>query len=168
MSAGGKKGLTDSVWEYIISPGQEQLRCRTLWKSLSEHGSAAFRLFFCGLILNDIPMLDEDSVLNAHNVGGNPIHRSTETAKSPVHDHEVPFGHDRSRFVLQCWRKALDEIEQTFTTGCDMGAVLDVFRRPESFRGCIGALVEEGVERFQDEGLVLFGCSLRHVDSFCA
>ena len=36
----------------------------------------------------------------------------------------------------------------------------------ESFRGRIIPLVEECVERFQDEGLVLFGCSLRHVDSF--
>src|SRR6266446_8995429 len=25
-----------------------------LWESLSEHGSATFRLLFCGLILNDI------------------------------------------------------------------------------------------------------------------
>src|SRR5712692_6935357 len=111
-------------------------------------------------------MLDKDSVLNAHNICGNPIHRSTETAKSPVHDHEVSLSHDRSRFVLQRWRKALDEIEQTLTTRCDMSAMLNVVWRPESFCGRIIALVEECVERFQDEGLVLFGCSLRHLDSF--
>src|SRR5580692_2093002 len=126
----------------------------------SKHGSTALRLLFRGLILNDIPMLREFPGFDTHNIGGNPISSSTEITKSPVHDYEVSFGHDRSRFVLQCWRDALDEIEQTFTTGCDMGAVLDVFRRPESFRGCIGALVEECVERFQDEGLVLFRCSL--------
>src|SRR6202790_3754625 len=45
-----------------------------LWESLAEHGSATFRLFFCGLILNDVPMLDKDSVLNAHNIRGNPIY----------------------------------------------------------------------------------------------
>jgi hypothetical protein len=28
-------------------------------------------------------MLDKDSVLNTHNICGNPIHKSTETAKSP-------------------------------------------------------------------------------------
>src|SRR3984957_172986 len=106
-------------------------------------------------------MLDQDSVLNAHNIGGDPIHRSAETAKSPVHDHEFPFGYDRSRFVLQCWRKALDEIEQTFTTRCDVSAVLNVVPRPESFCGRIVAIVEEFVERFQDEELVLFGRSLR-------
>src|SRR5712664_2386419 len=100
-----------------------------LWESLAEHGSATFRLLFCGLILNDVPMLDNDSVLNAHNIRGNPIHRSAEIAKSPVHDHEVSLSHDRSRFVLQRWWKALDEIEQTLAARCDMSAVLDVVGR---------------------------------------
>jgi hypothetical protein len=71
-------------------------------------------------------MLDKNSVLNAHNICGNPIHRSTETAKSPVHDHEVSLGHDRSRLVLQRWRDTLDEIEQTVAARCDMRAVLNV------------------------------------------
>src|SRR6202051_1890367 len=132
----------------------------------SEHGPLAYRLFFCLFILNDVPMLDEGSVVNAHNICGNPIHRSAETAKPPVDDHDVSLCHDRSRFVLQRWRKALDEIEQTVAARCDMIAVLDVVRRPESFRGRIIALVKECVERFQDEGLVLFGRSLRHLDSF--
>ena len=59
-----------------------------------------------------------------------------------------------------------DEMEQTLTTWCDMSAVLNVVRRPVWCRGCIVTLVEKHVERFQDEGLVLFGRSLRHVDSF--
>jgi hypothetical protein len=46
--------------------------------------------------------------------------------------------------------------------------VLDAVRRPESFCGRIIALVKECLERFQDEGLVFFWCSLRHVDSFHA
>src|SRR5260370_31773062 len=94
----------------------------------SEHGPLAYRLFFRCFILNDVPMLDKDSVLNAHNICGNPIHRSTETAKSPVHDHEVSLSHDRSRFVLQRWRKALDEIEQALTTGSNVRPVLVVPR----------------------------------------
>src|SRR5260370_1618287 len=132
----------------------------------SEHGPLAYRLFFRRFILNDVPMLDKDSVLNAHNICGNPIHRSTETTKSPVHDHEVSLGHDRSRFVLQRWWDALDEIEQTLTTRCDMSAVLNVGGRPESFCCHIIALVEECVKRLQDEGLVLFECSFRHLDYF--
>src|ERR1700682_1386701 len=67
-------------------------------KTCSEHRSFALRLFFSHFILNDIPVLDKDSVLNAHNVCGDPIHRSTEVAKSPVNDHEVTLGGDRSAF----------------------------------------------------------------------
>ena len=73
-------------------------------------------------------MLDQNSVLNVHNVRGNPIHSGTETAKAPVQDHDLSLSHDRSRFVLQGGRKALDEIEQAFTTRRDMSAVLDVVR----------------------------------------
>jgi hypothetical protein len=53
-------------------------------------------MLFRGLILNDIPMLREYAVLDTQDIRGNPIYRSTETAKSPVHDHEVPLSHDRS------------------------------------------------------------------------
>src|SRR5271169_7170535 len=85
-----------------------------------------------------------------------------------MHDHEVSLSQDGPRFVLQRWRDALDEIEQTVATRCDMSAMLNVVWRPESFCGRIVTIVEERVERFQDEGLVLFGCGLRHVDSFRA
>src|SRR5713101_6302339 len=114
----------------------------------SEHGPLAYRLFFGRFILNDVPMLDKDPVLNAQNICGNPIHRSTETAKSPVHDREVSLSHDRSRFVLQRWGDALDEIEQTLTTRCDMSAVLNTVRRPETLSGCIVTFVEQRVEGF--------------------
>jgi hypothetical protein len=40
------------------------------------------RLLLCRFILNDIPMFHKDSVLNAHYIRGNPIHRSTEAAKT--------------------------------------------------------------------------------------
>src|SRR2546430_10591147 len=68
-------------------------------KTCSEHRSFTLRLFFGRFILNDIPMLDKDSVLNTQNICGNPIHRSTEAAKSPVNNHEVTLGDNRSRFV---------------------------------------------------------------------
>src|SRR2546427_1104741 len=41
-----------------------------LWESLSEHWSATFRLLFCGLILNDIPMLREYPGLDTHDICG--------------------------------------------------------------------------------------------------
>src|SRR5689334_7386816 len=94
----------------------------------SEHGPLAYRLFLGRFILDDVPMLDKDVVLNANNICGNPIHGSTETAESPMYDHDVPLRHDRSRLILErCW-EALDEIEQAFTARRDMSAVLDVTR----------------------------------------
>src|SRR5450631_1424932 len=65
----------------------------------SEHGPLAFRLPFGGLILNHIPMLHEYPVFDAQNIRGNPIRRGAETAKTPVHDHEVSLSHDSSRFI---------------------------------------------------------------------
>src|ERR1700684_4166780 len=132
--------ICEKIWNF---PRSGSFVCR---ESLSEHGPLAYRLFFRGFILNDVPMLNQNSVLNAHNIRGNPIHRSAETAKPPVHDHEVSFGQDRSRFVLQCWRDALDETEKTVAPRRDVSTVLNVVRRPEAFRGCIVALIEECVE----------------------
>src|ERR1700692_4653449 len=90
------------------------------WKTWPEHWSFTLRLFLGRFILNDVPMLDQDSVLHADNICRNPIHQSAETAESPVHDHEVSLSHDRSGFVLQRWWDALDEIEKTLTARCDM------------------------------------------------
>jgi len=84
-------------------------------KCATKHWGFTLRLFLSGFVLNDIPVLYENSVLYAHNICGNPIHGSSKTAESSVHDHEVSLSYDRSRLVLQRWWKALDEIEQTLT-----------------------------------------------------
>src|SRR5439155_25211470 len=128
----------------------------------SEHGSATFRLLFCGLILNDIPMLREYPGLDTHNIGGNPIYRSTETAKSPVHDHKVSLSHDGSRFVLQRWRDALDKIEKTLTARCDMSAVLNVVRGPVALGRHVVPFVEQSVKSLKNECLIFFLFSRVH------
>src|SRR5260370_36274026 len=97
-----------------------------LWESLSEHRSATFRLFSCGLILNHIPMLDQNAIFDANDVRRNPVHGLSEARKSPVHDNEVSLSNDHSRFVLQRWWDALDKIEQAFSAMLNMGAVLNV------------------------------------------
>ena len=81
-------------------PGPPSL---VLWESLSEHRSAALRLPFRGLILNYIPMLDEDSVLNAQNISGNPVYRKTNTAKSPVYEPGTILAEGDIVIVLQRW-----------------------------------------------------------------
>src|SRR5580700_2245153 len=95
----------------------------------------ALRLFFRRFILNDVPMLHKDSVLNAHNICGNPINRQAEIRKSPMDHDEISIGDDRSWLILERRRKTLDEIEQTLPTRCDMSAVLDVVGRPEALGG---------------------------------
>src|ERR1700733_9554847 len=131
------------------------LRSLVLWEILSEHGSATLRLFFGGLILNHVPVLHEDAILDAHNIGGNPIHRKPEVTKSSVYDDQITFGHNCSRFVFECWRSALYQLKQTLTTGSDVSAVLNVFRRPESLRCRVVALVEKRVEGPEHQRLVL-------------
>src|SRR5467141_3049527 len=106
---------------------------RSFRKTCSEHWGFTLRLFFGHFILNDIPMFDQKAVLDTNNVRGNPIHRSTEVAKSPVNDQEVTLGDDRSRFVPQRGRKALDELEESFSAGFNVSAVLDIVRGPISF-----------------------------------
>src|ERR1700722_15419544 len=44
-----------------------------------------------------------------------------------------------------------------------MRAMLDVFRRPEAFGCRVVAFVEESVEGFENDRLVLFRCCLCHV-----
>jgi hypothetical protein len=100
-------------------------------------------------------MLYRDSILDSKNVRCNPVHWLSESRKSPVHHHEIFLSQDRSRLVLQRWREALDKIEETVAARCDMGAMLNVIRRPEPFRCRVVALIEQGFERFNNDGLIL-------------
>src|SRR5712664_770025 len=131
----------------------------SLRKICSEHRSFTLRLFFGHFILNDIPMFDQKAVLDTNNVRGNPIHRSTEVAKSPLNDHEVTLGDDGSRFVPQRGWKALDELEESFSAWFNVSAVLNVVRRPITLSRCVVLLIEQRVERFKDKRFIFrFGC----------
>src|SRR6266404_6174947 len=107
-------------------------------------------------------MLDENAILDTNDVRRNPVHRLAEARKSSVHDHKVFFGHNRSRFVLQRWRDALDEIEQTLTTRCDMSAVLNVVRGPVALGRYVVTFVEESVKSLKNECLMFFLFSPAH------
>src|SRR5882724_10584603 len=131
-------------------------------KTCSEHWSFTLRLFFGHFILNDIPMLDQKAVLDANNVCGNPIHRSTEVAKSPVNNHEVTLGDNRSRFVPQRGRKTLDEIEESFSARFNVSTVLDVVRRPITLSRYVVMLIEQRVKSFKDKRFVFCFRRLSH------
>src|SRR6266481_847251 len=135
-------------------------------KRASEHGITAHGLLLCRLVLNDIPVFDKYPILETNDIGGDPVHRQAKTGETSMDNHEVSPGEDHSRLILQRRRKALDEIKESSAARFDVRTVLDVVWRPESFCDRIIALVEERVECFHDEGLVLFGCSLRHLESF--
>jgi len=76
-----------------------------------------------------------------------------------VNDHEVTLGDDRSRFVPQRGRKVLDELEESFSAGFNVSAVLDVVRGPISFSRYVVTLIEQRVESFKDKRFILrFGC----------
>ncbi len=47
------------------------------------------RTLFGGLVLNHIPVFDQNPVLDAYDVGCNPVHRLAEARKPPVHDFEI-------------------------------------------------------------------------------
>jgi hypothetical protein len=85
-----------------------------------------------------------------------------------VHYDKVFIRHNRSGFVIQCRRNAFDEIEEAVPARRDIGAVLNISGRSETFSGRIVALVEQRVERFEDSRLVLLGRGLHHVISFPA
>src|ERR1700730_12082791 len=76
-----------------------------------------------------------------------------------MYDYQISVGDDRSCFVLERCRKALDEIEQTVTARRDMSAVLNVVGRPIALGRCIIPLVEQCVESFEDEcSIFRFNC----------
>src|ERR1700730_7428558 len=114
----------------------------------------AVLLLLCGLVLDHIPMLDQNAIFDANDVRRNPVHREAEVRKSSVHDDEIPFTYNRSGFIFESRRKALDEIEQALTTGSNVRAVLDVVRGPKPLGSRVVTLVEQRIERFQDKRFV--------------
>src|ERR1700719_897734 len=109
-------------------------------------------------------MLHEYPVLDAHNICCNPIHREPEVTKTSVYDDEITISNDGSRLIFQRWRSALNQVKQTLATGSDVSAMLNVFRRPESLRCCVVALVEKGVESPEHQCLVFL---LEFFSHFC-
>src|SRR5580700_11309450 len=146
-------------------PHSNSFVCR---ESFSEHGSLASGLFFRRFILNHIPVIDQNAVLDADDVCSNPVHWGAKVRKSPVHDHDVSLGHDRSRFVLQRCRDALDEIEQTLTTRCDMSAALNVVGRQKSLRSRVVSPIKQCVECLQYDCLIFLRICIAHCFSSLA
>src|SRR5258708_29096858 len=103
---------------------------------------ATFGLLLRRLVLNDIPVLDQNPVFNANDVRRNPVHRSPKAREPPVDNHEITLGENQPRLILERERNAFDEIEKAIASGRDMSAMLNVMRRPVPLSRRIVTLVE--------------------------
>jgi hypothetical protein len=111
-----------------------------------------------GVTLNHIPRFDEQPILDAQDVGGDPLYKGAESRKPPVPNDQIALRHDRSRFLFQRRRKALYQVKQSITTRSDASAVLIVWRRPESLRRCIVTLMKS-VSKALSTGDLFFSSS---------
>ena len=75
---------------------------------------------------------------------------------APVSDNVVPFGEDHVIFVAKCVGKAANKIDQAIAAGRNMCVVLNVCLRPESLRRDLVAFIDQRIEGFQHERLILF------------
>src|SRR5713101_4751407 len=80
-------------------------------KLVAEHGQPAHRRGPCRLVLEHIPVLRQESVLDPQDVARDPVRGSAVAGESPVRDDIVPFGHDQVRLVPKRRGCRLDEVE---------------------------------------------------------
>jgi hypothetical protein len=69
-----------------------------------------FPLFDCSLVASSwitSQMLNKDSVLNAKDVGRDPVNWWPEPGKPAMHDDKVPVGHDLSPLRTSEWPRFL-------------------------------------------------------------
>jgi len=81
------------------------------WKCVTEHRRFTLRLLLSDFVLNDIPVLHENAVLNANNIGSDPIHHCPKPGETPVYDNEVFFRNDQTSFVTQRNWQGLYQVE---------------------------------------------------------
>ena len=105
-------------------------------------------------------MFGEAPVLDPDHIRGDPGGGPAPSREAAVDDDVVAFREDELMLVTQGGGRAPDQVEQTVATRFDVRAMLDIVGRPIPFSRVIVALVEQGIEGFQDEDLVLFRRSL--------
>ena len=97
---------------------------RARGERVSKHRVSAFGLFLGSLVLNDIPVLKQDSVFHADNIRRNPVDRQAEAREAAVDDDKVSLRYDYSRLILEGGRDALDQAEETVAARLNVRTVL--------------------------------------------
>jgi hypothetical protein len=100
-------------------------------------------------------VFDENSILQANDVGCDPVHRQSNVGESAMNDDVVTFCKNLPRLILERRRRGLDEVEEPVSSRLDMGAALNVVGRPKSLRSRVVSLIEQGIECFQHDRLIL-------------
>ena len=80
------------------------LRCPGLRSSrefIAEHRQTAQRLLPRGLVLDDVPVLREHSILHAHDVSDDPRRWQAVTTEPPMEDNEITIRHRNVVLVAQ-------------------------------------------------------------------
>src|ERR1700688_731378 len=108
-------------------------------------------------------MLSQKTVFESDNVGRNPGRGPSHPSEPAMRDDVVALSDDKLVFVAQGIWRGPDKSEQPFASRRNMRAMLDVLRRPELFCCRVVTFVEESIEGFENDRLVLFGCCLWHV-----
>lgn len=94
-------------------------------------------MFTRGLVLDDVPMLRQHSVLYANDVGDDSRGRHAMTAEPPMKYDEIAGRRRNVVLVAQRRGQALDQAKEPVAAGRNMSAVLDVTRRPEALLGSV-------------------------------
>lgn len=126
-----------------------------LRKRVAEHRIPALGLLLCSLVLNDIPVFDENPILQTNDVRCDPVQRQSDVRKPTMNDDVVVFCKKHPGLMLERRRRGLDEVEEPVSSRLDMGAVLNVVGGPEPLRSRVVAFIEQGIECFQKDRLIL-------------
>src|SRR5258708_35165509 len=126
-----------------------------LRERVAEHRIPALGLLLCSLVLNDIPVFDENLILQANDVGCDPVHRQSDVREPAMNDDVVTFCKNYPGLILERRWRSLDKVEEPVSSRLDVGAVLNVVGRPESLRSRVVSLIEQGIECFQYDRLIL-------------
>ena len=92
-------------------------------------------------------MLDENPVLDAEDVRGDPVRGRPEPGEPAMEDDEVAVRDDDAGLVLQGRRGRLHQLEQPLPARRDVGAVLDVAGRPVPLGLCERSEASAGPRR---------------------
>jgi hypothetical protein len=89
------------------------------------------------LVLNDIPVFDENPILQANDVRCYPVHRRSDVGEPAMNDDVVTFCKNHPRLMLERRRRGFDEVEEPVSSWLDMGHLPKESERRNAKGDCI-------------------------------